>query len=64
MSAATSPAPAQATPPPSAAAPAPAPAAPADGPPLDAIYEHVVGRLRRDLLLERERMGALIGGRP
>jgi hypothetical protein len=28
---------------------------------LDAIYEGMVDRLRRDILVERERMGDLIG---
>ena len=37
-------------------------AAAARRPSLDDIYEHVVERLRRDLLVERERMGDLIGG--
>jgi hypothetical protein len=48
-----------------AAAPAPAPAAPsaAHGSTgdLDEIYDHVVTRLRRDLLREREQMGDLLG---
>jgi len=51
-------------------APAPAPtgtpAAPAGAPAptIDEIYEQVVERLRHDLLVERERMGDLIGGLP
>jgi hypothetical protein len=51
---------------PAAAAPAPAAAAPAaaPAPTLEDIYDHVVERLRRDLLLERERMGDLIGPLP
>jgi hypothetical protein len=59
------------TAPPAAPAPAgnPAPAAPAPagGPPapsLEDIYDHVVERLRRDLLVERERMGDLTGRLP
>jgi hypothetical protein len=28
---------------------------------MDDIYDHVVERLRRDLLAERERMGDLLG---
>jgi hypothetical protein len=31
---------------------------------MDEIYEQVVERLRHDLLVERERMGDLIGGLP
>ena len=53
--------------PPSTAATAP-PAVPApaaqSGPDLDEIYEQVVERLRRDLLVERERMGDLLGDLP
>jgi hypothetical protein len=48
-------------------APAPAPtAAPAGAPAptIDEIYEQVIERLRHDLLVERERMGDLIGGLP
>jgi hypothetical protein len=54
--------------PPLEAAPAPQPpaahaAAPAHAaePDYDAIYEHVVRKLRRDLLREREQMGDLLG---
>jgi hypothetical protein len=50
------PAPATAAPPPAAAGAPP--------PSLDEIYEHVVEHLRRDLLVERERMGDLAGGLP
>jgi hypothetical protein len=67
----SAPSPPQPTP---AAAPAPAPApahaaaAPAPGgapaPTLEDTYEYVVDRLRRDLLVERERMGDLIGRLP
>jgi preprotein translocase subunit SecD len=54
------------------APPTPAPAAPAGAahpagpaaPTIDEIYEGVVERLRHDLLIERERMGDLIGGLP
>jgi hypothetical protein len=51
----------------SAAAPAAAPTPPPQPPsaqPIDEIYEQVVGRLRRDLLAERERMGDLLGDLP
>jgi hypothetical protein len=56
-------------PPPPAPAQAGAPAAPPApaGPPapsLEDIYDHVVERLRRDLLVERERMGDLTGPLP
>jgi len=48
-----------------AQAAAPAPHAPvpagAGGPELDDIYDHVLRRLRRDLLREREQMGDLLG---
>jgi hypothetical protein len=53
----------------SAAAPAAAPPA-APGPPAptaqdpDLLYEDIVRRLRRDLLIERERHGDLLGGMP
>jgi hypothetical protein len=42
------------------------PALPAHGalPHVDELYEHVVERLRRDLLVERERMGDLLGDLP
>jgi hypothetical protein len=43
------------------AAPAAAEHAPAGHGDLDEIYEHVVTRLRRDLLREREQMGDLLG---
>jgi len=47
------------------AAPAPtAPSPPSAAPQLDELYEHVVERLRRDLLVERERMGDLLGDLP
>jgi hypothetical protein len=36
-------------------------AAPGGAPDIDEIYEGVVERLRRDLLVERERMGDLLG---
>jgi hypothetical protein len=42
-----------------ASAPAAAPAID-----LDAVYEHVADRLRRDLLLDRERIGDLVGDLP
>jgi hypothetical protein len=46
-------------------APAPTPTTGAGGgADLEAIYEHVVDRLRRDLLVERERMGDLVGDLP
>jgi hypothetical protein len=31
---------------------------------MDDVYEQVVDRLRRDLLVERERMGDLLGDLP
>jgi hypothetical protein len=51
---------------------APVPAAPTHStspsaaavPHVDELYEHVVERLRRDLLAERERMGDLLGDLP
>ena len=46
---------------------APTPPPPAGRPPEqspDDLYEHVVARLRRDLLVERERMGDLLGDLP
>ena len=50
---------------PAPAAPAgAAPPAGAPAPTIDEIYEQVVERLRHDLLVERERMGDLIGGLP
>jgi hypothetical protein len=55
---------AEATP---ALAPAPAPAPPAPRPEeldLDAVYEHVASRIRRELLHERERIGDLAGDLP
>ena len=57
----STPAPAAAAPPAPGGAGAP-PGAPA--PTLEDIYDHVVERLRRDLLVERERMGDLIGRLP
>jgi hypothetical protein len=33
-------------------------------PEMDELYEHVVERLRRELLFERERMGDLLGDLP
>jgi hypothetical protein len=60
---ATPPAPAPAT----ATQPAPAPAGggqPPPGPDPELIYEEVVRRLKRDLLVERERHGDLLGGLP
>jgi hypothetical protein len=59
--AATAPAPAPVTGPAPGAAAAPAgPAAPS----LEDTYDYVLERLRRDLLIERERMGDLIGRLP
>jgi hypothetical protein len=46
---------------PAAAPSAPAPPATRTGADMDEVYEHVVRRLRRDLLLEREAMGDLTG---
>jgi hypothetical protein len=48
---------------PGGAAPAAAGAAPggASAPNVDEIYEGVIERLRRDLIVERERMGDLLG---
>jgi hypothetical protein len=37
---------------------------PAPAPDLPAIYEYVIDHLRRDLLVERERMGDLLGELP
>jgi hypothetical protein len=42
----------------------PAAPPPAALPQVDELYEHVVERLRRDLLVERERMGDLLGDLP
>ncbi len=36
----------------------------ATSPDVDELYEHIVERLRRDLLFERERMGDLLGDLP
>jgi hypothetical protein len=50
-----------------AATPTPAPAPPPERAPeqsADELYELVVSRLRRDLLVERERMGDLLGDLP
>jgi hypothetical protein len=52
--------------PPASAPHAPAPAGPAPGAHADpdALYETLIGRLRRDLLVERERTGDLLGDLP
>jgi hypothetical protein len=47
---------------PAAAGPPPAP--PRAGPDLEDVYDHVVERLRHDLLAERERMGDPLGDLP
>jgi hypothetical protein len=47
---------------PAAAGPPPAP--PRPGPDLEDVYDHVVERLRHDLLAERERMGYPLGDLP
>jgi hypothetical protein len=60
---ASSPAPPATDAPAQAVAPAPHPpgAAGGGGPQLDDIYDHVLRRLKRDLLREREQMGDLLG---
>ena len=55
--------PAPALPPAPGGAPGPHPAPPA-AVDLPEIYEYVIDHLRRDLLVERERMGDLLGGLP
>ena len=59
--------PAEAAAPPGQAS-APPPPVPAQAsqaaPDLDEVYEHVVLRLRRELLADRERMGDLVGDLP
>jgi hypothetical protein len=51
--------------PPEAPAPTGRPSpAPPSAPDMDDVYEQVVDRLRRDLLVERERMGDLLGDLP
>jgi hypothetical protein len=47
-----------------AAAPRPSPPPAPSAPEPEEIYEQVVQRLRRDLLVERERMGDLLGDLP
>ncbi|HSI80974.1 MAG TPA: hypothetical protein VK919_10015, partial [Solirubrobacterales bacterium] len=44
-----------------AAPPPPEPPPPATGPDIDELYEQFAERLRRELLLERERIGDLLG---